>query len=176
MSAALTIDQFRHELAAFERTAFRLELQPSYAVDFERDQFEQFLAGHPEPPPTSEAFRAWFEQIKQQVSEGKRVERVRIVDDPPTDYQQWTRYVDRWNIAAGEAIHYLRRSRAHQVQLLPAAGEDDWWLFDEKRLVTMVFDKEGRRIHSELITEEKRVQQARQWQHLAVRSAREDNA
>ena len=55
-------------------------------------------------------------------------------------------------------------------------GDDDWWLFDDTRLMTMVFDDEGRRIHSELITEENRVQQARQWQHLAVRSARGDNA
>jgi hypothetical protein len=175
MTTALTTEQFWQQLANFERTAFRLELQPAYFVGYEREQFDKFLAGDPEPPTEQEGLRAWFEQIRRQVADGKRIERVRIVDEPPTDYQRWTRYVDKWNIDAGEVVHYLGRRRAHEIGLLPAAGKDDFWLFDDVRLMTMVFNEQGRRISSELITEGERVQQARRLQHLAVRSAREGN-
>lgn len=52
MKTALSDDQFRQELGSYERSAFRLELQRAYAVGNERDLFDAFLAGRPEPPIT----------------------------------------------------------------------------------------------------------------------------
>ena len=47
----ITEDEFGGLLRSFERTAFRLETRDSYALGYEREEFERFLAGHPTPPP-----------------------------------------------------------------------------------------------------------------------------
>lgn len=173
MSAALSNEQFWEQLATFTTSAFRLELQPFYVVDYERDLYESYLSGNPKPATDSAVLRAWLDKIRQQISDGKTVERVRVFDEPMTNYQRWTRYMDRWNREAGETIHYLLRARAHSVGLLPDAGPGDWWLLDDERLVTMGYDAEGRRARSELITEDIRVRQARTWRDLAVSAARD---
>lgn len=174
-NVALTNDQFWQQLATWTVSAFRFEQQPAYAVDYERDLYDLFLAGTPEPPTKSEALRGWLIQVKQHTSKGKRIERVRIIDEPPTDYQRWTAWMDRWNREAGEIIHYLTRRKARVAQLLPAAGDTDWWLLDDERLMTMAYNDEGRRIGTHLTTEEAAVQQARLWRDLAVRTARGDD-
>lgn len=172
MKTALSDDQFRKELASHQRSAFRLELQPAYTVDYERDLFDSFLAGHPEPPTNRERFRAWYDQIAQQVAAGITTERVRVYDDPPTDYQRWTGYMDRWNIEAGETIHYLRRDTARQAGITDAFGGRDWWLLDNQRLLLMAYDDQGRRIDTELVTDDSEVEQARSWRDLAITTAR----
>ncbi len=172
MRITLVGDQFGQLLATFKRSAFRLELQPKYEVTYERDTLTKFLAGNPEPPTEVEALRGWFMQIKQQVADGKTIERVRVFDEPPTPYQQWEAWMERWNAEAGEIIHTISRSQATTAGLLPAAGQQDFWLFDDYLLMTMAYNDVGRRIHTELTDEEPAVQQARSWRDLAVRTAR----
>lgn len=172
MSSALSNDQFWAHLAAFTRSAFRLELQPRYVVDYERDLYNAYLAGTARPATDSAALRAWLDRVRHQVSEGKVIERVRVVDEPPTDYQRWMKYMDRWNREAGETILYLTRAHARHVGLLPDAGPGDWWLLDDERLITMDYDAEGRRVRSGLTTGGARLRQARAWRALAVSAAR----
>lgn len=174
MRKVLVGDEFGQQLASIKTSAFRLETQPVYAVTYERDTVAKFIAGNPEPPTMVPALRVWFDQIRQQVRRGLTVERVRVFDEPPTDYQRWETYIERWNLAAGETIYTIPRSRAHQVGLLHAAGDQDFWLLDDTRVMTFSFDETGRRIHTELTDEENPVQQARQLRDLAVRTARGD--
>lgn len=171
MKTALSPDQFAELFDSFEHSAFRLELQAEYSVTFERDLFDKFLAGNPEPP-TQEVFRAWYAKVADQVAAGITLERVRLVDEPPTGYQRWTRYMDRWNLEAGEKIHYLARSRAEEVGVTDAFAGRDFWLFDDQRLVTMTFDDEHRCVATELSTTETDLQRARSWRDLAIRTAR----
>jgi hypothetical protein len=100
---------------------------------------------------------------------GRRLERVRVHDNPPTDYQRWERWAGRWNIEAGELIRYMERATAHDVGLLPAAGDTDWWLLDDSNVILMRFDKAGNRIHTELTDDPRIVAQASKWWDLAVR-------
>jgi hypothetical protein len=65
-------------------------------------------------------------------------------------------------------MRYLTRQRAHEIGLLPAAGNTDWWLLDSSRLIAMHFDDEGHRIKNELITDPAVVIQACMWRDLAV--------
>lgn len=181
MERVLTEEEWAHELRTFDLTAFRLEVQPTYAVPGEAQTVERFLAGEPEPPTEAPWLRAWFEQVAALVAGGKRIKRVRVHDDPPTPYQRWVRWIDRWNTAAGEEIRYLDRTRAHEIGLLPAAGTVDWWLMDEDRLVVMRFDDQGRRVESRLVRDPARVAQACAWRDLAVHhstsgEARRDDA
>jgi hypothetical protein len=169
MGTTLTEAEFTELLRTFERTAFRLELQPTYLEPSEQDTVAKFLAGRPEPPIEVEGLRAWFDQVAHLTSTGRSVERVRVHEDPPTDYQRWERWIGTWNAAAGETIRYMTRDQAHDVGLLPAAGEADWWLLDSGRLIIMRFDDQGHRIHNELVTDPEIVAQARTWRDLAIR-------
>jgi hypothetical protein len=100
--------------------------------------------------------------------------RVRIVDTPPTDYQRWMQWMDRWNGEAGEEILYLTRQGAREAGIIPQIGPDDWWLFDDERLVVMRHDGDGRRIQAELFMNEPEVEQALQWRERTIRAAREE--
>jgi hypothetical protein len=171
MGTQLTDAEFGGQLRSFKHEAFRLELQPAYSEPDEHDTVATFLAGHPQPPTEVPGLRAWFEQVADLTGQGKRIQRVRVHDDPPTDYQRWERWIGEWNTAAGETIHYLTRQRAHEVGLLPAAGNLDWWLLDFQRLIVMHFDDEGHRIRTELITDPKLIVQACAWRDLAVHAA-----
>ena len=174
MRTALTDDQWTEQFKIYERSAFRLELQPAYDVGLERDLFDKFVAGNPEPP-TQEGFRAWYAKVAEQAKRGITLTRVRLVDEPPTDYQRWTRYMDRWNREAGERIHYLNRSVAAAVGLTEAFGGRDFWLFDDQRLALMKFDDQHQCVQRELSTNEVDLHQARSWRDLAITTARGDN-
>jgi hypothetical protein len=165
--------EFWEVFEGFTRSAWRFEQQRAYFIGYEHQQFDDFLAGHPQPPTDNPDLGAWMRQVAQQTSEGKTVGRVRIVDEPITDYQRWMRWMDRWNREAGETIDYLTRRRAHEVGLLPAAGEQDWWLLDDERLVLMFFDDKGFRVRVELLVDEPEVAEARRFRDLAIRAARE---
>lgn len=171
MSVLLTDDEFAEQLRTFDHTAFRLELQPAYSEPSEHDTVAKFLAGDPEPPTDVPGLSAWFQQINELTQQGKRVERVRVHDEPPTDYQRWERWIGRWNVEAGERISYLTREKAHEIGLLPAAGDVDWWLLDSTRLILMRFDEVGHRINNELVTNPATIVQACAWRDLAVHYA-----
>lgn len=160
--------EFYEALLSYEHTAFRLELQRSYAVPHEAPQFAAFLAGDPQPGPDDPDLRYWYERVAEHAAQGGRMERVRVQEDPPTDYQRFERWLDQWNIAAGEVMRYMTRQRAHEIGLLPAAGNADWWLLDSARLIVMRFGDTGHLITSELVTEPSAVRQACMWRDLAV--------
>lgn len=176
MRLVLVGDQFSQMLATFRRSAFRFEQQPVYTVAYEHEIFERYKAGHRDRSPEVPVLAGWLDQIRRQVAEGKTITRVRIFDEPPTLYQQWEAHHSQWNEEAGETMYYLTRSQARKAGLLPAAGDKDWWLFDDTLLMEMSYDKQGHRTHTELTDEEASVQQARTWRDLAVRTARKVNA
>jgi len=159
---------FLDTLLSYEHTAFRLELQRSYAEPHEAPQYAAFLRGDPQPGPDDPDLRDWYGGVAEHAARGARMERVRVQEDPPTDYQRFERWLDQWNIAAGEVMRYMTRQRAHEVGLLPAAGNSDWWLIDSAKLIVMRFDTAGRRIANELVTDPETVLQACKWRDLAV--------
>lgn len=164
----LTAAEFGEVLHEFHHTAFRLELQDSYAEPEEDGLYAAYLQGNPPAATTVPELADWYRRITEHTRQGKRIERVRVQQDPPTNYQQFERWLDQWNIKAGETMRYLTRRRAHDIGLLPAAGTTDWWLLDSKRLIAMRFDTEGHRIKNELITDPAVVIKACAWRDLAV--------
>lgn len=164
----ITDTEFGEAIHQFEHTAFRLELQDSYLETEEAGIFEAWRRGEPYPPTRVPELSEWYQRVAAHVRQGKRIERVRVQQNPPTDYQCFERWLDRWNLEAGEKMRYLTHERAHEIGLLPAAGRTDWWLLDSVRLVAMHFDDDGRRIRNELITDPATVLQACAWRDLAV--------
>ncbi len=165
MGERLTADDFNHLFRYFTDTAFRLEVQPVYTVTDEAESFREFLAGEPRPVTEFPFYAAWLDKIRAATSAGKRVERVRVLEEPPTDYQRWEMWSGQYNIAAGESIRYIPRSRALAVGL-PVT--DDWWLFDSQRLAVMRFSETNEPLGGEIITDPELVAQHCGWWELAV--------
>ncbi|GAA4701514.1 DUF6879 family protein [Phytohabitans rumicis] len=165
MGEQLTGEDFNSLFRYFTDTAFRLEVQPVYTVTDERESFEEFLVGEPRPVTEFPFYAAWLDQIRTVTSQGRRVERVRVLEEPPTDYQRWEMWSGQYNIEAGEAIHYLTRSRAIEIDL---PVQDDWWLFDGQRLALMRFTPDGEPLGGEIISEAETVAQHCLWWDLAV--------
>lgn len=155
-------------LSLFTRSAFRLETQPTYAMTYEADDFAKFLAGSPVPPPDVGWWRPWLDQMAALTRAGKRIGRVRIVDDPPSDYTRWELWAAPWHAQAGEQISYLLRARAAEVGLPLDA---DWWLLDDERVLILRYTDAGEMTGRELVTDPAVVAQHRKWRDLAVRHA-----
>ena len=175
MRRTLTLDEFSELLAGYKQSAFRLEQQRQYLISYEQESLAQFLAGTPQAPEEMPGFTEWTEQIKRQTAAGKQMMRVRIQEEPPTDYQRWENWIATWNMAAGELMRRMSRQRAHEVGLLPAAGKDDFWLLDEQSLIVMSFDRDGTPGTYELVDDPEAIKQACWWRNLAVLHSKPDN-
>lgn len=167
MPEPVSEDDFARMLRTFRRSAFRLETQDAYALSYERADFEAFLAGTPLSPQIG-WFRDWLDQVAAQTRAGKSVSRVRVLAEPPTDYQRWTLSGTRWYEAAGDIIRYMPRSQAVAIDLPMGT---DWWLLDDERLILMHFTSNGEVSGKELVTDPGIIARYRHWQDLAVRNA-----
>jgi hypothetical protein len=166
----LAREDFLPAVHDFTVAAFRLELQRSYAEPEEDELYAEFLSGREDPDPeVMPELREWYERVADHVAHGRQIGRVRVQEDPPTDYQRFERALDRWNVRAGEDMRYLTVPHAFEIGLLPAAGTDDWWLLDSSRLIVMRFGDEGVRIEDEIVTDAAAVARACRWRDLAVR-------
>lgn len=121
MGEQLTGEDFNNLFRYFTSTAVRLETQPVDTVTDERESFEEFLAGEPRPVTDFRFYALWLERIRAATAEGKRVERVRVLEEPPTDYQRWEMRRGQYNMAAGEVIRYITPSRTVEIGLLSPA-------------------------------------------------------
>ncbi len=139
-------EEFRRLFETFEHTAWHLETRRGYASDREDLDFEAFLkTGQVAWDLDSE----WNSNIKRQTASGKRVGRVRVVDDPPTEGQRFLLGYGAVNVAVGEDVGCLRRSEAQRIGLL----EEDFWIFDSRLVTVLYFDDSDHLTSIETITE-----------------------
>lgn len=139
------LDYFRE---GFEHTAWRLETRQGYAADQGADEYRQFLAG---VDPPRDVDGPWFVNAREQTQQGKRIERVRLVDEPATDNQRYLLATTPDNLAAGEDIRYMHRSGAERLGL----PDFDFWLFDSRVLARFNWSDATRRM--ELTTDAEEV-------------------
>jgi len=133
----LQAEAFDNLFRTFGRTAFHLELQDSYHTPEEAGPFDRFLRGEPDDFAWHEP---WLQLVREVASTGRRMTRVRVVSLPHGEYTRWGLTVASLNIKAGEEIRWLPRQLAADM-VLPA---DDYWLFDDDRVVFTVFEPTGR--------------------------------
>jgi hypothetical protein len=119
--------------SGFQHTAWRLEARREYQVDYESDRYKTFLRGE---DPGTKGRETWLGTIREITGRGLRVERVRLFDQPPTDYQRFLLWGTSHTVAAGEDIRYLTRASSEEVGL-PAR---DFWLFDSRVLGEFRYD------------------------------------
>ncbi|WP_316743180.1 DUF6879 family protein [Streptomyces sp. MK7] len=141
------LDEFDRLFTQFEHTAWRLETRRRYASDELTTTYAQFRRG--EPVNWEGVDAEWCAERREQVALGKRFERVRIVDNPPTDGQLYLLDNARRNSAVGEEVLSLRREDADRLGL-PA---EDFWIFDSRLVARLNFDDADDLVSVELITQ-----------------------
>ncbi|MFC9050067.1 DUF6879 family protein [Streptomyces anthocyanicus] len=124
-----------HLFRDFRHTAFRLESRRGYASDRNSPKWQRWLNGE---DIATEPANPWRENVAAQAARGKRFERVRIVDTPPTPGQRFLLASAPSNVAAGEDIRNLSRADADRLRL----PDDDFWLFDSRTLARFAFDED----------------------------------
>jgi hypothetical protein len=165
--ASITEDEFSEALRTFKRSAFRVEAQPAYALGDEQADFDRFLAGSPTPPPEMAWYRPWVDQVAQWTRDRKTISRVRVLAEPPTDYQRWLLWGAPWFASIGEDIRYMNHSTAHRIGL----PLQDWWLLDGERVIVMHFTAEGEVSGKELVTDKEFVASYRMLRDLALENS-----
>jgi hypothetical protein len=121
---------------SFRRSAFRLECLPTYQVPQDVQWLRRFRAGDERPQERDN--RPWLTTVRSAIERGARMQRVRIVQTPLTEYQ---RFQLSWgypeNTAAGEEIYILDKEP-------PGLLSVDFWLFDDEQVIVLEYDDEGR--------------------------------
>jgi hypothetical protein len=147
----------------FRTAAFRLEVRRSYGVLSEDAAFQTFLDGG---DPGIDWLSDWLDGARRKTAAGKRIERVRIIDEPPSDFLRFELSVTPHNLEAGEDIRYLPRGIAKELDI----PNEDFWLFDATTVLILNFDDNDRFSGIEPVTESAKVApyvSARDiaWQH-----------
>ncbi|SDU25798.1 DUF6879 family protein [Jiangella alkaliphila] len=160
MTELLAGAAFRDLFDRYEHTAFRLETREQYVEDEEKEPLRKFLASE---PAADAWFADWVEDIRAATAAGKRVERVRVVGEPFSDYTLFGMDLARLNVGAGEDIRYLTRDRANELSL----PNEDFWLFDSRTLAILRFADDDRLLGVEVVDDPAQVVLRCQWRDLA---------
>ena len=169
MASLITDAEFAGLFRSFRMSAWRLEAS-CYKLDYEAAEFQRFIAGEPRVPSEISWWRPWFDKVRGWKDLGMEIGRVRVDDVPLTPYQRWQHWAEPWHQEAGEDIKHLPRPRAAELGL-PLY---DYWLFDDDRVVLMMFSSTGELTGRVLIEHADApgiVSQHCAWRDLAVRNA-----
>ncbi len=155
-------------LALFENVRqswFRLETLQRYSVDYERDEFEQFLLiGRLKREPG-----AWQRMLQRHRAAGRKLQRVHVVEEPLTDYLRYELAAYEQNAAAGEEIRLLPVTPPAWPSGLPRGR--DFWLFDDTEVWDMHYDEQGRFVRATCTDDPDHVQECRRWRDLALENS-----
>jgi hypothetical protein len=156
----LAREEFVKMFTTFAHTAWRLETRDTFNVPYEREHLAKFLAGEPDD---FDWISEWFDTMRAASAQGKRVERVRVVGEPHTDYTRWLLHVSQHNVEAGEDIRYLPRARMDELEL-PYA---DFWVFDSAQVAVIQFDEYGDAHGTDIFDDPATVVRHCQWRDAA---------
>ncbi|MFJ2092262.1 DUF6879 family protein [Streptomyces sp. NPDC087901] len=141
----IDFDEFDGMFSSFRHSAWRLETRRRYASDESTGTYGQFARGE---TVTWDLDDPWCVERRRQVALGKRFERVRVLDEPPTEGQLYLLDNGRRNAAVGEEIRVMPRALAEEHQV----PEEDFWIFDSRVVALLHFDSDDRMTRVELIT------------------------
>ncbi|MER6192726.1 DUF6879 family protein [Streptomyces cyaneofuscatus] len=128
----------RECLAKARRSALHLEMRDSYMRD--DPEFVRWQDGHRyDPADRASWWRPWLDVVAETTGRGVAMRRLRVVSEPLSDYVRYEYDGTFTNVAAGEDVRWLPRSRTRGL-LLPAL---DGWVMDEEVVILHHFSGEG---------------------------------
>jgi hypothetical protein len=138
-------DEWQRFFDTFAQSAWRLELHPVYLMPQEQEAFKRFLAGERLP---IEHRSSWMDRVAGYISTGRSIGRVHVVRRPLSDYLLFEfEWYYRHHVKAGEDIRILDLTGKPDLGL----PDHDFWMFDEKRIVKMLYQADGTQIGRELV-------------------------
>lgn len=130
-------------LASFRVSAFRLECRQHYDNPTEREWFARYLETGEVPVFTPDN-DAWCKLVAEARAAGKAVQRVHLVQEPPSDYVRFELACQRASLDAGEDIRVIAFRNVEARPLGNHGHRGDFWLFDDETVVELDYDQEGR--------------------------------
>lgn len=131
------------------RSIYRQESLDVYTVDSDADNVRRYLAGR--DGPSWAQGDDWMDQLSEERRRGIRQYRVHVWSSPIGDY---LRYECEWGYAyttkAGEEVYILDTAETPRPDGLP---DVEFWLYDDRHVVLMHYDGEGRFIDAEALPE-----------------------
>lgn len=125
-------------LSAAGRTAFHLEQRDAWQrfTDADRASYDGFLATG---AADTGFLHGWCSLVRATVARGVEFRRLRLVSEPVTDYIRWEHALTAANIAAGEQVRWLPRSKCTDLLIVPV----DFWVFDSQVVRFGLFSGDG---------------------------------
>jgi hypothetical protein len=119
-------------LQNFARSAFRLETLPEYDVPQEADMLSAFRRGEPIGMRDD---HPWLLTVRRHCGAARAMQRVRVVGNPPSEYERFELSLYLYSSAAGEDVRILEQRRRFN---------EDFWMFDDQIVCVLRYDATGR--------------------------------
>lgn len=145
----------------FTRSAFRLEGLQHYAEPDEAEAVARFCAG--QDPEVDLSW--WLGLARGHTSAGRIMSRVRIIEEPPTDYTRFELACYPAMVEAGDDIRIIAGPPTAVHHGLPS---HDFWLFDDRDVWVLTYDPAGVFLCAELLDDPRAVADHLRWRDLAV--------
>lgn len=143
-----SIPTFAELLAKTSRHALHLEMRDAYGIESEHAAFAAWKAGaHRDFSERAAWWSPFHQTVADGVARGVQVRRARVVSEPVSDYVRFEHCGTVKNLAAGEDVRWLSRSRASDI-MLPG---NDVWIFDDFALKFGIFDGDGRHLGGQMV-------------------------
>ncbi|WP_084316803.1 DUF6879 family protein [Actinospica robiniae] len=134
---------FEELLGACRVSAVHLEMRDAYMTD--DPAYVEWTKG--ERVDGAAAYADWFALVRETVARGVVVRRLRVFNEPASDYIRFEHAItSELNVAAGERVRWLPRRQAEGL-LLPA---NELWVFDGVRVRFGFFSPEGDDLGSQI--------------------------
>jgi hypothetical protein len=137
-------DDWKKFFDSYEREAFRLETLPVYKVEQEQEEFEHFLATG---DPSCSDDDPWYRRVRHFRSTGRWIGRVHVITRPLSDYLRFEFAAYPYNVRAGEEVRILDLTERPN----PGLPNQDFWMFDESKIVRMDYAEDGTQLGRELL-------------------------
>ena len=130
-------------------SAYHLEMRDHYAVAEEQEDVERWRVGDWGPEDDARSKAGWLDLMRATAERNVRLRRVRIVSEPVTEYIRFEHEGTPQNIAAGEDIRWLPRTRASGLAL----PGNDCWIIDSTKVLFNHFTGDGGWVGNEISTD-----------------------
>ncbi len=128
--------EFDGLLTGFDREAVHLEQRDAYGTAVELPHMAKWQRGERDDLTW---LQDWCDALRLHLKAGRSVRRVRVVSEPLSDYQRWSRSIAGPMVDAGEDIRWVSRG---SVSSLAFPG-NDFYLFDDRLAVFLVYAGNG---------------------------------
>ncbi|WP_213452726.1 DUF6879 family protein [Rhizomonospora bruguierae] len=127
---------FDRLLRIFERSSVHLETRDAYGTAVELPHMAQWAAGEPDDLSW---LGGWCDTLRQHITDGKTVQRARIVSEPLSDYQRWSYSIAHPMVNAGEDIRWVPRRLVSSI----GVPGNDFYLLDDRLVVFLIYSGNG---------------------------------